>query len=89
MVSASQRTEQSEASGDGGEVAAIAASLPRLESNLRFTSRKQSCSKIQSRIKVAGKEGMIDLGRCVRTLDWWRNDCVATRFPTCAARFAI
>jgi len=56
MVSASQRTEQSEASGDGREIAAFAAGLARLKLNLRYTSRKQSCNKIQSRVKVTVKE---------------------------------
>jgi len=56
MISASQRTEQSTVPGDGREVAAAAAGLCRLESNLRFTSPKQSRSKIQSRVTVGGKE---------------------------------
>jgi len=62
MVSASQRAKQSTVPGDGREVAAFAAGLPRLGSNLRFTSPEQSCSKVQSRVKVAGKESTLDLG---------------------------
>jgi len=52
MVSASQRTEQSEASGDGREVAAFAAGLPQLESNLRYIPHE---SKVATRFNPESK----------------------------------
>jgi len=55
MVSASQRTEQSEASGDGREVAAFAAGLPRLGSNLRLPRESKVAARFNHESKWPGR----------------------------------
>jgi len=86
MLSASQRTEQSEASGDGREVAAFAAGPPRPGSNLRLPRESEVAARFNPETKWPGRrarwilvvvvvvvvvESMLRGERCVRTADIW------------------
>jgi len=55
MLSASRRTEQSQASGDGRKVAAFAAGLPRLGSNLRLPRESEVAAKFNPESKWPGR----------------------------------
>jgi len=82
MLSASRRTEQSQASGDGREVAAFAAGLPRLGSNLRLPRESKVAAKFNPESKWPGRriwrilvvvvaviESLLRSDRYVRTAD--------------------